>query len=261
MTATHPPRQIRRIAVTLDAFDHSLAALEQAVRLARHMDAQLEGIFIEDIDLLQLAELPFLREVRTASRSVEAMNPVRMEQELRVLARRAERLLGEQAARHNVTWSFRIWRGSIDSDLLAVALEVDVLALSRLGAAIARGYAARSARNAISVLFDDSEAAIRALDTAASLCAEQQTGLNILLPAAGEAEAGQLRLRALEQLGEIAGEVNFITMPDASLASLLEGIAGTDSAALILARDHPLLQTPSLRKCLNALDCPLLVVS
>ena len=94
---------MRRIAVTLDAFDLSLAALEQAARLARHMGAQLEGIFIEDIDLLQLAELPFLREVRRSSRTVEAMNPMRMEQELRVLARRAERLLGELATRHHVS--------------------------------------------------------------------------------------------------------------------------------------------------------------
>jgi hypothetical protein len=101
----------RRIAVTLDAFDLSVAALDQAARLARRMGAQLEGIFIEDIDLLQLAEMPFLREVRRSSHSVEVMNPVRMEQEFRVLARRAERLLGEQATRHHVSWSFRIWRG------------------------------------------------------------------------------------------------------------------------------------------------------
>ena len=53
------------------------------------------------------------------SRSEDMINLHRMEQELRVLARRAERLLGEQASRHNVAWSFRVWRGSIDTDLLS----------------------------------------------------------------------------------------------------------------------------------------------
>ena len=129
---------MRRIAITLDAFELSAQALEQAVQLAKRMDAQLEGIFIEDIDLIQIAELPFLREVRTISRSEDAINLVRMEQELRALARRAERLLGEHAARHNVTWTFRIWRGSIDSDLLAADIEADVFALTRLGAALTR---------------------------------------------------------------------------------------------------------------------------
>ena len=75
------------------------------MQLAARMGAQLEGIFVEDIDLIQLAELPFLREVRSVSRSEIAINLTRMEQELRVLARRAERLLGEHAARQNVSLS------------------------------------------------------------------------------------------------------------------------------------------------------------
>jgi hypothetical protein len=251
---------MRRIAVTLDAFDHSLAALEQAARLARRMGAQLEGIFIEDIDLLQLAEMPFLREVRKSSRSVEAMNPVRMEQEFRVLARRAERLLGEQATRHHVSWSFRIWRGSIDTDLLDAAMEVDVLALSRLGSALTRGHPALPGLNAIAVLYGDSEPAVRALETAAGMAAEVHAGLNVLLPAAGKTDTAALRQAVVTQLGEQAGMAQFIPMPDASLASLVEALADTGSAALILQRDHELLQTPSLRQCLNSLNCPLLVV-
>ncbi|MGD2055353.1 MAG: hypothetical protein PVJ15_00990 [Gammaproteobacteria bacterium] len=254
---------VRRIAVTLDALQLSVAALDQAARLAQRLGAQLEGIFVEDIELLQLAELPFLREVRTASRSVEAINPVRMEQELRVLAHRAERLLGEQAARHNVSWTFRIWRGSIDSELLAAAMEADVLALTRLGAALVRCPVVPRGRNAIAVLFTGSEAALRALDTAAKLASDPQVDLNILLPG-DPADRDRLQRQAAAQLGVQTGGqlpgVRFIDLPDASLAGLLEALADTNSAVLILERDQQLLQTPSLRQCLNRLDCPLLVV-
>ena len=251
---------IRRIAVTLDAFDLSIVALDQAARLARRMGAQLEGIFIEDIDLLQLAEMPFLREVRKSSRSVEAMNPVRMEQEFRVLARRAERLLGEQATRHHVSWSFRIWRGSIDTDLLDAAMEVDVLALSRLGSALTRGHPTLHGHNTIAVLYGDSEPAARALETAAGMAAELHAVLNILLPVAGGTDSAALRQKVVSQLGEQAGMAQFIPMPDAAMPSLVEALADTGSAALILQRDHELLRTPSLRQCLNSLNCPLLVV-
>jgi nucleotide-binding universal stress UspA family protein len=251
---------IRRIAVTLDALDLSVVALDQAVRLAGRMGAQLEGIFVEDIDLLQLAELPFLREVRRSSRSVEAMDPARMEQEFRVLARRAERLLGEQAARHNVSWSFRIWRGHIDSVLLSAAMEVDILALTRLGSARVRSQATRAGHSAIAVVYGDTESAARALDTAVSLAAEQQAGLNILLPVNRGMDATSLQQQAVLRLGEQAEKVQFIQMPDTSLPSLLEALADTDSAALILQRDHELLQTPTLSQCLNSLNCPLLVV-
>jgi len=260
MISTRDASVIRRIAVTLDALDLSIAALDQAARLARKMGAQLEGIFVEDIDLLQLAELPSLREVRRSSRSVEAINPARMEQELRVLARRAERLLGEQAARHHVSWSFRIWRGSIDSDLLAAAMEVDVLALTRLGSVLAHGPAARPGHSAIAVLYGGGDSAARALDTAASLAAEQQARLNILLPVTQGNDPAVLRQEAILRLGERAGEAQFIQMPDASLPALLEALSGTGPAALILQRDHELLQTPTLRRCLNSLNCPVLVV-
>jgi nucleotide-binding universal stress UspA family protein len=251
---------IRRIAVALDALDLSIAALDQAARLAGRMGAQLEGIFVEDIDLLQLAELPFLREVRRSSRSVEAMSPTRMEQEFRVLAHRAERLLGEQAARHNVSWSFRIWRGPVDSVLLAAEMQVDVLALAHLGSTLVRGRVVRPGHSAIAVLYGDTESAARALDTAVSLAAEQQARLNILIPVNRGMDAASLQQQAALRLGEEAAGVQFIQMPDDSLPSLLEALAGTDSAALILQRDHELLQTPTLGQCLNSLNCPLLVV-
>jgi len=251
---------IKRIAVTLDALDLSVAALEQAVCLAGRMGAQLEGIFVEDTDMLQLAELPFLREVRRSSRSVEAMNATRMEQELRVLARRAERLLGEHAARHHVSWTFRIWRGSIDSDLLAAAMEADIFALTRLGSTLTRGQVTRPGRSAIAVLYGDSESALRTLDTAAGLAAEQQASLNVLLPATRETDAAAMRQEAAVRLGEQVLSADFIQIPDASLPSLLEALADTDSAALVLQRDHTLLQTPTLRQCLDSLNCPLLVV-
>lgn len=251
---------MRRIAVTLDALEVSAQALEQAARLAERMGAQLEGIFIEDIDLIEISALPFLKEVRRVSRSENAIDLVRMEQELRVLARRAERLLGEQASRHNVAWSFRIWRGSIDSDLLAADIEADVLALSRLGAVLASGRSARSRSTAVSVLYTGSEASQRALETARNLARDPQKELIVLLPAKDEAEAKGLQEKALAQLQEDAANAFFIRLGDGSLADLLEILTDTHSAVLIIERDNRLLQSPSLKQSLSRLACPLLVV-
>lgn len=251
---------MRRIAITLDAFKVSPEALEQAVRLAERMGAQLEGIFVEDIDLIQLAELPFLREVRSASRSEVAIDLTRMEQELRALARRAERLLSEQAARHNVAWSFRIWRGSIDSDLLAADIEADVFALTRLGAELMRIPALRLRTTGVSVVFTGSEASMRALDTAMKLAADPQKDLSILLPAADDDEVEHLRGLAAEQLGDSARAAHFDRMTDGSLADLVDILVDTNSSVLILERDSKLLQTPTLKQSLNRLNCPVLIV-
>ena len=54
---------LRRIVVGLDAGPRDRAALEAAAQLAARMQAELVGLFVEDIDLLHLAGLPFAREV------------------------------------------------------------------------------------------------------------------------------------------------------------------------------------------------------
>lgn len=251
---------MRRIAITIDAFRLSADALEQAVRLAERMNARLEGIFIEDMDLIQLAELPFLREVRSVSRSEQAIDLARMEQELRVLARRAERLLSEQATRHNVSWSFRIWRGSIDSDLLTADIEADVFALTRLGAELMRIPALRAKTTSVSVVFTGSEASKRALDTAVNLAADPLKDLNILLPAADDVEIERLIRMATEQAGANAPTMHFQRMTDGSLADLVEVLTDTNSSVLVLERDSPLLQTPTLKQSLNRLNCTILIV-
>jgi hypothetical protein len=224
------------------------------------MGAQLEGIFVEDIDLIQLAELPFLREVRSVSRSENAITLTRMEQELRVLARRAERLLGEHAARQNVSWSFRIWRGSIDTELLTADTEADVFALTHLGVRLARIPAVPTRTTSVSVVFTGTDASTRALETAMSLTTDPYEELNILLPAENEAEAMRLQELATRQLGEHAASAGFIRLKDGSLNDMLEALADSNSAVLIVERDNKLLQAPSLRRSLNNLNCPLLIV-
>ena len=251
---------MRRIAVTLDAFEHSDLALEQAVLLAQRMGAQLEGIFIEDIDLIEISELPFTRELRPVSRSENEINVVRMEQELRALARRAERLLGEQARRHNVAWSFRIWRGSIDDDLLAADLEADVLALSRMGALLARTRTRQRRSAAVTVLYSGSQASRRALDTAIKLANEPEKELFILLPFVGQQETGRLQEMAKAQVREAHASAHFVQTTDGSVGDLMEILADTRSAVLIIEREHELLRALSQKQGLNLLDCPLLVV-
>jgi nucleotide-binding universal stress UspA family protein len=260
MSSADKTQAVRRIAVTLDAFGLSAAALDQAVRLAARMGARLEGIFVEDIELLQLTELPFIREVRLQSRSEASMNPARMEQEYRVLARRAERLLSEQAARHNVSWTFRIWRGSIDSDLLGAAMEADVLALTRLGSRLAYTPVARAGRSGIAVVYDGSAVSMRALDTAAKLAQDPHVRLDVLLRANSDTSPDELRQQVAQQLGGLSGSIRYIDLADDSLPALLDALAESNSTALIIERENSLLQTPALRQSLNSLDYRLLIV-
>jgi nucleotide-binding universal stress UspA family protein len=221
--STEPERWPRRILVALDASSHSHAALAASVALAGRLHSELQGIFVEDINLLRLAELPFAREVRFG---LPAARPVQGDELLRGLRARAavlRRELEEVAEQNKVSSTFRVVRGAVAGELIAAALEADVLALGRMGHSLSRrarlGSTARAAiaraasavllvqpeveAGPVLVLYDGSPSGGRALALAADL-SEEGGELRVLVWGPDEASAfarRQLAAHLLEARG------------------------------------------------------------
>ena len=119
--------KIRRVIVDLDPVPQSRAVIEAAVALAGHWEVELVGLFVENIDLLHFAGLPFAAEVGTALASRRALNVASMERLLRARARAAEQTLASIAGRAAVRWTFRVARGSAAVELLAAAADADLV--------------------------------------------------------------------------------------------------------------------------------------
>lgn len=252
----------RRIVITLDSAQVSTADLELLTRLALRTGADLEGVFVEDSDLLRLAESSFLRELRPTSQRAAPFQAGRMRQELRATARRAERLLAQHAEHRGVHWSFRTWRGSIERELLS-GVQADVLALMRLGA-VTMPSARRRAPEVVAACYDGSEESGRALATAADLAADNdQVDLQVLLAGelATDTEPGPLRRQAAKILSGHRGRVAYRTLDDETAAGLLGVLRDTGCTALVLQRDNALLRDTPLREYLSHLHCPLFLVS
>ena len=64
MTVPDTDFGVRRILVALDGSVHASGALEAATALAARLHAELEGIFVQDVDLARLAALPIGREIQ-----------------------------------------------------------------------------------------------------------------------------------------------------------------------------------------------------
>jgi nucleotide-binding universal stress UspA family protein len=122
----------RRIIVALGTPD-AAAAMNTAVELACAMDAELHGLFVEDVELLSLAALPFAGEVGFPSAARRPLDVATMERGLRAQARRLERALAARLAGTPVKWTFEVVRGRIETEILATAGERDlaILAWSR----------------------------------------------------------------------------------------------------------------------------------
>jgi nucleotide-binding universal stress UspA family protein len=123
---------IRRVIVGLDPRSPGRAALEAAAQLAERLQAELVGLFVEDVDLLHLAGLPFAREIGFPSATLRALDVTSMERSLRALAGEVQRTMALIVGRAPVPWSFRVARGVLMSELRAAAAEGDIVVTGAL---------------------------------------------------------------------------------------------------------------------------------
>lgn len=87
------------------------------------MEAELLGLFIEDLELLHFAALPFAREIGAASALAREVDLAGMERLMRERADDLRRSLAEALASGQVSWSFRVARGTVAGELLAAGKE------------------------------------------------------------------------------------------------------------------------------------------
>jgi hypothetical protein len=257
----------RRIAVALDASHQSLQVIALAAAIAATLRAELEGVFIEDDVLLRAVGLPFQREFRLTTRGEELTDAARLQRELRAAARHVRESLERSAERLGCSWSFRVWRGDAEAEILSAASSADMFTLSPLGrfAPFAtRKKPAERARRAgdlvVGVLWDGSAGAARALVAAAELAGARYARLQIFVQAADEAAIERLRRRMAEALGEARDQPEVTPLaanaPEAVISALIAG--GAD--LLMVDSGNPLLDRDTLWRNLAALHCPLLLV-
>lgn len=257
MTDAEARAPIRRILVALDASGASLAALDAAARLAAELEAEIEGLFVEDIELLRLAELPFAREVGLTFAQVRRVGGADMERALRAQAARARQALERVASRTSVQCSFRVVRGRVTEELLAAAVAVDLVAIGFTGQALPRARPGTTAtalatgatrpililpseaaiRPPVMAVYDGSPAARQALALAVRLA--QAESWPLLLWIAGR---NAPRRRALQQEAERSLEGAGLTTTvrdweDHDLSLLLREVRRYRGGTLVLPAD------------------------
>jgi nucleotide-binding universal stress UspA family protein len=269
MTPATEQTTIRRIVVTLDVSESGRPTLQAAVRLAAILGAELEGVFVEDINLIRLSGLPFLREVRPCSLAEESISTQRMQRELRTLARHAERMLEQAASEMDISWSFQVWRGHAEAASLVQAFGADIISMGRVSSRVSsstwattRSRARRSPATiaSISILFSESEQAVRAMTAACSLAKDLGARLTVLLPKNQAADMPGLKEKAQTILDFHKQAARFVELTGTDAQALARAACAPSISILIAESKHPLLLQGRLDQCLEALACPVLLV-
>jgi nucleotide-binding universal stress UspA family protein len=272
---------IRRILVALDASLHSLAALEAASELADALKAELVGIFVEDVNLLHLAGLPFAREVGYLSGADRPLDSPSMERALRIQAEQVRQTLAGVAGRRQIRWSFRVVRGQVATELLTAAREADLLALGRASwastrrvrlGATARLVVAQAPRpvlllqhghavcQPVQLVYDGSAPAKRALTTAAQWPSVTRGHLTVMIVTDTPDGAQRLQAEVEEYLQAQAVKGYYRQLVNPSAEELAQALHLAGGGMLIINADHPLLEGEGLHTLLDALDCSVVLV-
>jgi len=274
---------LRHILVALDASAHSLAAVEAAADLAAAMKAEMDGLFVEDINLIRLASLPFTLEVRQTA-SVASLDLEQMERALKAQAAEARRALAAAAQRAHVQWSFRVARGRVAHEVLAAAAAADLVTLgklgrsrspqARLGSTVLRllsgapialllvqewRVTARGLGHVL-VVYDGSEGAGRALDAAARLAEARGVSLTALLLADSSQAIQDLKLAAARSLEGRSIETRWRSLARAEGLNLLRIIQSDDAALVVLSLSSPRVPRETVGKLLEHVTNPVLLV-
>lgn len=229
--------------------------LDEAGALAQALDAELAALYVEEVELLRLAGLPFTREIGVASGAVLQLDANAIARRHRRQADAVRARVAATARALGLAWSFDVTRGSLLDAALAVLTEPDLLVLEptptpvqhALGRAATPG--AVGVRTDVAVLHDATAASERALEVALLLAGGRPERVTLVVDDAGRAAA---RAAASRAFGDPPLSLAVVTLAELSrggcprvLVVPLERFAGTPAALRALRATAP---------------CPLVVV-
>jgi hypothetical protein len=105
----------RRVIVTVDAQSHLPPTIELAVALAASRQIALHGLFVEDVDLMCVAQLPFTQEVPLLSGRPRSLDDRQLQRSLDKLAIQFQQLLMRRAEHFSLACSYSTVRGRMHS--------------------------------------------------------------------------------------------------------------------------------------------------
>jgi nucleotide-binding universal stress UspA family protein len=268
---------IRRILVAIDASPDSLAALEIASNLAYLYSAELIGIYVEDINLIRMADLPFAREIGHFSAILRPINSTEIERQLRAHRRWIESIFASIAGDKNLQWSFRTFRGAITEELLSAARDTDLILLGRSGWSGRRRIGSTARRLAIQspiqamilsrqltpktkflLVYDGSDLSQKALE-AVRILGEDIKSPNVLLLADDLEQANQLRSEVDSSLPGLQN-LKYIWLRSLDLERVSQILTSEGCELIILPASSPHFDIDAVLGMLDESNCAVLIV-
>lgn len=280
--ASEPDKEklLREILVAVDTSPHSHAALEAAVTLARILEANVQGLFVENELWGRLSELPSTTAISELTGREGPYEKDTVEEQMKLLRNRLRRRLQELSRQYRVTHSLDIASGRVEDKVLEAAERADLITIGLKGH-YARGKRLGSSARAIirkadkpvlilekglrlgtvlTAVYDGSAAGRKGLGIALEIARKENSKLSVLV-------AGESRETVDERRGEVRDVLdrsrvfaNVQPMSERDLSSFLDAVYKHQCGLLILPKEQTLV-SKYLESVLRNVRCPVLLVS
>ena len=251
--------------VVLGTFQDCREILETAARLAAHQNAELTALFVEDINLIRFAGLPFAREIDVISLNEQQFDLLKMTTALEKQVQQIRRLLAQVKEQSKHPVSLKVVRGHYFAEAISAAADVELLLLNQRGSRLlAKTDLHRRSREKIRpvwVVFDESPAAARSLVLGVELMQSHHAELNIVLKVHSEENIAALKEQVHQFVAGSDKKVHFYVGMKDDLSAILPFILQRGCSILIMSKDDsgPSQQMVSLIS--EKGGCPVLLVS
>jgi hypothetical protein len=277
--------RFRRILLALDTASGDPAAMERAATLAARLRGELMALYVQDIDLVRLAEHGSISAMSTVTAAPHEVSTCHLRDTLRLQVARVRRELERTAARRKVKCAFQVRQGRLLAEVLSAAAADDLVVISwsggrptppwagsRPATAVAQALAEASARSVlllhpatpaggrVLIAFDGSETAWQALAIGAQIAELENAPVEVALLAGRIAEAEQWGTEISALLAESGLLVTLLHTPKAGLRTLTEIALRHRSGLLVLDSERALAENDSGRRLLQRVLCSVLLV-
>lgn len=280
IVAKNPPDMRGKVVLKMRGGAASPLVLQAAVRVAHAFRGELRGLFVEDEELLALAEMPFAREISLTGQRSRALTLDVVREEMQTASAAMEREFDRLTRVARIPMHFEVVHGAAnkaqrvaikEAGILAIGeplvlagahMERDLIAeLARFAGLMLVGAEARRARGTIVAVIDSGCDVALLVDTAERLAVEGAEEITLLLVCAEGREAVRLEAEALRALDD-GTRYHFERIQHARPRALCESVRRV-AGGLAIAQfgSRACGDVPQALRMTCALDCPLLLLS
>ena len=226
----------QRVVVPLERETFSRSMLESAAEMAQCLGASLVGLYVEDEDLLKLADLPIVQEVSALVPQAANLSPDALARQFRGESLRMQHLFNDIAERRQLRHEFMYRRGHLPMEIHSTLETHDILAtgIGRQSLSATRSHFLSCSANAVFVIPRQIHPTTRGAVGVVSK--EAPSASHIIRIAADIAFGQQRKLAFFPQHGTMS---SFLSSMFLDLAATLPELTGRLIVEAIHSADQP----------------------